>query len=330
LGKVTDATGAVIPNATVKVKNEGTNIERSMVTGELGDYRIAGLEPGFYEVTVSSPGFNTFTQTRVDLSVAQIKRVNAELKVGEVTTTVTVEGGTSQVETETVTLSNIKTSRDYAQLPLSIFGRGWANITNVTAGIQSSGFVVNGARSTANNFTTDGISVNSIISSSVTNNGFSGEVEVLREVKIMTANNSAEYPQVAQFAAVTKSGTNALHGSLYWGNFNSKFSSKRWHDTQSPSFTNHNMVSITNGGPIYIPGVYDGRDKTFYFFSYGAARYRVGNRRFTSVPTPAFRNGDFSALMSDQVPADARIPIIDPLNGMPFANNTGRSGYPLP
>ena len=324
LGTVTDASGAAIPGATVTVRNEGTNMQRTIHTDAEGDYRIAGLEAGSYEVTVTTDGFNTFEQTQVDLTSSQIKRVDAAMEVGDVATTITVEGGTTQIETETVTLTNVKTSRDYTQLPLSIFGRGWANITNVTAGVQSkSGFEVNGARDTANNFTTDGISVNDIISSRNTNNGFSGEVEVLREVKIMTANNRAEYPQIAQFQAVTKSGTNDLHGSLYWGIFNSVFSARNWNDPRDPSFTNHNMFAVTNGGPVYIPKVYDGRNRTFYFFSYGGARYRVGGRKFLQVPTAAFRQGDFSALTAGSLPGADQIVITDPANNdTPFPNNT--------
>lgn len=315
LGTVTDPSGAAVPGAKVTIRNEGTNFSREVTTDASGDYRVAGLEAGSYEITVANTGFKTFKQTEVDLAANQIKRVDTALEVGDVATTITVEGGTSQVETETVTLSNLKTSRDYTQLPLSIFGRGWANVTNVVAGVQSkSGFEVNGARDTGNNFTSDGISVNDIISSRNTPNGFSGEVEVIQEVKIMTANNSAEFPQVAQFAAVTKQGTNELHGSLYWGNFNNKFSARRWQDTTKPSFTNHNMFAITSGGPVYIPGVYDGRDKTFYFFSYGGARYRIGSRNYLTLPTPAFRNGDFSSLLGS-------ITIVDPLNGMPFSEN---------
>ncbi len=315
LGTVTDATGAAVVGAEVTVKNEGTNFVRRITTGEGGDYRVAGLEAGSYEVTVNMQGFKAFTQTKVDLVANQIKRVDVGLEVGELTTKVTVEGGTSQVETETVTLSNVKTSRDYTQLPLSIWGRGWANVTNVTAGVQAeSGFEVNGARDTANNFTSDGISVNDIISSRNTANGFSGEVEVIQEVKIMTANNSAEFPQVAQFAAITKSGTNEPHGSFYWGQFNTKFSARSWQDPVGPSFINYPMFAVTNGGPLYIPGVYDGRDKTFYFFSYGGARFRTGNRSYLSIPTPAFREGDFSSLAGV-------VTIVDPLNGVPFTDN---------
>jgi hypothetical protein len=221
------------------------------------------------------------------------------------------------VETEAATLSNLKTARDFAQLPLSVFGRGWANITNVTAGIQSaSGFEVNGARDTANNFTSDGISVNDMVSSRNTANGFSGDIETFQEIKIVTANSSAEYAQIAQFAAVSKSGTNSPHGSLYWGNFNSNFSSRAWSDRVPVSFVNHNMFALNGGGPVVLPKIYDGRNKTFFFASYSGARYRVGNRLYLVVPTPAMRAGNFSAFAP-------RLTIVDPLaNNAPFANNT--------
>src|SRR6185436_19919914 len=116
----------------VTVKNEGTNLERTIVTDASGDYRISGLEAGFYQVSVVASGFKTFEQTRIDLASAQVKSVDARLELGSIDTRITVEGGASQVETETATLSNLKTSRDFAELPLSIYGRGWLNVTNVT------------------------------------------------------------------------------------------------------------------------------------------------------------------------------------------------------
>ncbi|MBL8179080.1 MAG: carboxypeptidase regulatory-like domain-containing protein [Bryobacterales bacterium] len=316
LGTITDATGSPVPSADVTIRNEGTNIARAAQSDTSGDYRVSGLEAGWYRVDVKAAGFRSFAQTRIDLSSAQIKRVDVRLEVGDVTTTVTVEGGTTQVETETATLSNLKTARDFAQLPLSTQGRGWANITNVTAGVQSaSGFEVNGARDTANNFTSDGISVNDMVSSRNTANGFSGDIETFAEIKILTANSSAEYPQVAQFAAVSKSGGNDPHGSLYWGIFNSKFSSRAWSDRQPVSFTNHNMFALNGGGPVYIPKLYDGRNKTFFFASYSGARYRIGNRMIFSVPTAAMRGGDFSSLAG-------RINLVDSLaGGQPFAGN---------
>lgn len=316
LGNVTDPTGAAVPDAKVVVKNEGTNLVREIMTDSGGDYRVSGIEPGFYRVIVTATGFRTFEQTRVDLASSQAKRIDAKLEVGEISSTVTVEGGATQIETETASLSNLKTSRDFGQLPLSVFGRGWANVTNVTAGIQSSsGFEVNGARDTANNFTADGISVNDMISSRNTANGFSGDIETFQEIKILTANTSAEYAQVAQFAAVSKQGTNGYHGSLYWGIFNSNFSARAWSDRVPPSFTNHNMFAVNGGGPVIIPHLYNGKNRTFFFASYSGARYRIGNRMYMIVPTPAMRNGDFSALAG-------KINLVDPLNGgQPFPGN---------
>jgi carboxypeptidase family protein len=323
LGTVTDPSGAVVTGATVTVKNEGTNIERTMVTDGNGDYRIAGLEVGRYQVSVSAPGFKTFVRSRNVLDSSQIKRVDASLEVGEATNTVTVVGDVGQLETETSSLSNVKTSQDFVQLPQSVFGRGWPNVVFVTAGVQSGdgatngccGVVINGARDTANNFTSDGITVNDVVGGRQTANGFpGGDIESYQELKIMTANNSAEYPQVAQLSMIGKSGSNEVHGSFYWGNFNSRFNARAWNDPTKPSFENHNMFAVNNGGPVIIPKLYNGKDRTFYFFHYSGSRYRTGSRARISVPTAAFRQGDFSALLG-------KITIRDPLTGIPFPNN---------
>ena len=212
----------------------------------------------------------------------------------------TVEGGVGQLETETATLSNVKPARDFIELPLSQFGRGDINVLYVTAGVNMLGccdVVINGARGGGINFTADGAAVNNQAYSGRTANGTSMTVEAFKEAKIITSNAPAEYGQVSQVAIVSKSGENTLHGSVYWGNTNSITYARSFYDSEKPSFVNYNMFNINNGGPVYIPGLYDGRDKTFYFFDYGGARYRVGNRIRTSVPTPAFRQGDFSALL---------------------------------
>lgn len=316
LGNIRDSAGAAVAGATVTLTNEGTNDERKQTTDEAGDYRFSGILAATYRVSVEFSGFKVHITKGITVNVSEIKRVDATLEVGDVASSVTVEGGSvAHIETETVTLSNVKTAKDYAELPLSIYGRGWANVTNVVAGVQaSSGFEVNGARDTANNFTSDGVSVNDIISSRNTPNGFSGDVENFKELKVMTANNSAEYAQVAQFSAISKSGENTPHGSLYWGNYNSFTSARAWQDPTSPGFENFNQYMANIGGPVYIPHLYNGKNKTFFFFSYSGAAYRTGSRAQISVPPASFRQGDFSSLL----PA---ITIVDPLTGIPFANN---------
>jgi hypothetical protein len=316
LGNVRDSAGTSVPGALVKLINEGTNDERRQTTDESGDYRFSGILAGTYRVSIEASGFRGHITKGITVNVSEIKRVDAALEVGDVTTSVTVEGGSvAHIETEAATLSNVKTARDYAELPLSVYGRGWSNVTNVVAGVQtSSGFEVNGARDTANNFTSDGVSVNDIISSRQTANGFSGDIENFKELKVMTANNSAEYAQVAQFSAVSKSGENTMHGSFYWGNYNSFTSARSWQDPTSPGFENFNQYMVNNGGPVYIPHLYNGKNKTFYFFSYSGAAYRTASRTQISVPPLAFRQGDFSSLLPS-------IAILDPLTGNPFPDN---------
>ncbi|PYQ21886.1 MAG: hypothetical protein DMF79_07140, partial [Acidobacteria bacterium] len=316
LGTVKDPTGAAVPGVTVEVVNAGTRATRTVTTDATGDYRVPNLEPGRYGVSAALTGFKRWAREEIVLAANQIKRIDVDLAVGDMNTTVTVAAEATPLATETPTLSNVKSGRDFTQLPLSIYGRGWSNVTSVTAAVQSADgqMVVNGARDSANNFTADGVSVNDIISSRQMPNGFQMEVEAFGEVKVQTANNSAEYPQVAQFIGVSKAGENTPHGSLYWGNFNSYFSARGFFDTEKPSHVNHNMFAATLGGPVYIPKVYDGHDKTFFFFSYGGARYRTGNRSFVSVPSPAFRNGDFSAIAG-------QVTIVDPETGVPFPGN---------
>jgi carboxypeptidase family protein/TonB-dependent receptor-like protein len=322
LGSVRDSNGAAVPGSVVEIINNGTHFSRKVTTDEQGDYRVSNLEPGRYSVSVTATGFRRWLQSEVTLDSNQIRRVDAEMAVGEIANTVTITAEGSALATETATLANVKSGREFTQLPLSIFGRGWANITNVTAAVQSANgqFVVNGARDTANNFTSDGVVVNDIVSSRNMPNGFQMEVESFREVKVQTTNNSAEFAQVAQFIGISKAGENNFHGSLYWGNFNSIFSARSFFDSGDPAFVNHNMFATTIGGPVRFPKklfgplAYDGQDKTFFFFSYGGARYRTGNRSYVSVPTTAFRNGDFSAIA-------AKVTIVDPETGSPFLNN---------
>ena len=313
LGTVRDSAGASVPGAKVLLLNEGSNDERVQMTDSAGDFRFSGLSNGRYRVTVEAPGFKSHITNGVNVDLSQIRRVDATLEIGEVTSSVNVEGvSAAHIETESATLSVVSTARDFAELPMSVYGRAWINVAKVAAGVQSSsGLEVNGARDSANNFTADGLSANDIVSSRQTPNGFSGDIEAFQEMKVSTTNNSAEYAQVAQFAAVSKSGENTPHGGFFWGNYNSATGARSWQDTTGPAFENYNQFTAMNGGPVIIPHLYNGKDHTFYFFTYGGARYRTGARYQTSVPTEAFRAGDFSSLLGS-------INVLDPLTGSPF------------
>jgi hypothetical protein len=317
LGNVRDSAGAVVPGAKVTLTNQGTDDVRRQTTDTAGDYRFSGILAGQYSVAVEAPGFKTRLVKDISVDLSQIRRVDATLEVGDVSTTVTVEGGSGgHIDTESAVLSVITTAQDFAELPMSVYGRSWVNIAKVSAGVQTaSGVEVNGGRDTANNFTADGLSANDIVSSRQTPNGFSGDIEAFQEMQVTTANNSAEYAQIAQFAAISKSGQNTEHGSVFFSNYNNHLSARSWQNpTSVPGFENYNQFSVTNGGPVYLPHLYNGKDKTFYFFTYGGARYRTNAESDISVPTAAFRSGDFSALLGS-------IPILDPTTGKQFTGN---------
>ena len=317
LGNVRDAAGSAVPGAKVTLTNQGTNDMRKQTTDAAGDFRYSGILAGRYNVAVEAAGFKARLTKDIDVSLSQIRRVDAALEVGDVSTTVTVEGGSGgHIDTESAVLSVISTAQDFAELPMSVYGRAWINVAKVSAGVQaSSGVEVNGGRDNANNFTADGLSANDIVSSRSTPNGFSGDIESFQEMQVTTANNSAEFAQVAQFSAISKSGQNTPHGSVFFANYNNHLSARSWaNPTSVPGFENYNQFSATNGGPVYIPHLYNGKDKTFYFFSYGGARYRTNAENEISVPTAAFRGGDFSALLGS-------IPILDLTTGKQFTGN---------
>jgi hypothetical protein len=316
LGTVHDSSSTVVSGAAVTLTNQGTNEQRAGTTDVAGDYRFAALPAGVYRVSVKASGFKLFVAKDITLDSSRIRRVDATLELGDVTTTVTVEGGNvAAIETESATLSGVKTATEFANLPFSALGRGWNNLAAATAGVASqSGFETNGGADTANNFTADGVSVNDVVSSRQTANGFGGDIETFSEFKVITTNASAEYAQMGQYIAVSKTGTNMYHGTAFWANYNSFSQARKWTDRSAPAFTNYNQFMGNFGGPVVIPHLYNGKNKTFYFVTYGGARLPQGARTYLNVPTQAFRNGDFSSLLPSIV-------ITDPTTGQAFANN---------
>ncbi|MGA3164978.1 MAG: TonB-dependent receptor [Terriglobia bacterium] len=325
LGTVTDPNGAVVPGASIEVKNTGTTFSRKVTSDDIGNYRVPNLDPGTYSVVAVVPGFSRWVGEGFSLNANQIQRVDIQLAIGQVATSVTVEARGTTLETETATLSNVHTSTEMTQLPMSIYGRSVFNVLSVTAAVQSTnGIIVNGARDNTNSYTVDGVAADDLVSSRQSPDNYQIDIEGIQEVKAQTTNNSAEYTQAAQFIGVTKSGGNQVHGSVLWENFNSYFSTRDFFDYTStkPSFTNNNEFAGTFGGPVYIPHLYNGRDKTFFFFSYGGQRYRIGARGYVPVPTAAFRQGDFSAISSAVTIRDPQTGTpSDPTTWQPFPNN---------
>ena len=326
-GLVKDQSGAVVPGATVKVRNIGTNAEATSVTDATGGYVAAQLPVGRYTVTVELSGFKAFVRADLELHVADRLRVDATLQTGAISETVMVTGATPTVQTETSEISTLINSTQVSQMPLN--GRNLVQLVAMQPGVSStltstlgvglSGLTsvfVNGNRSSQNNWMIDGADNNDVGSNLALINYVN--VDAVSEVKILRSNYSAEFGRSggAQVNVVTKSGTNAVHGSAFEFLRNDAF------DARGP----FNFIDFNNDGkPDPTPLSYHNfgataglplkKDKLFLFWAEEARRIRsvrVGGVSNTRVPTARQRAGDFSEFSTT---------IVDPASGLPFAGN---------
>jgi len=319
LGTVTDSTGAVIPGAKVTVRNEGTNISQETVTDERGDYSVSHLNPGSYTVSVAQQGFKRFTKTSIVLETASTVRVDASLEVGELTSEVTVTGGGAPlVESEASNVAGIRTNEVMERMPLNVrgnFNGFYYTMLQLTPGAQQgsgSAFSLGGTRGNQNQFTLDGTSTNSPMFGNAIGPA-QATMESTRELRIDLANNKAEYSVPGQVTGTSKSGENTLHGSLFYYHDNGAFNARNTFSTRVPFAIAHDTGGSL-GGPIYIPKVYNGKNRTFFFTTYETFPSRSERIAAPNVPTLAFRKGDFSNLLPNVV-------IKDPFTGIPFSGN---------
>ena len=300
-GTVTDQSGAAVPGARVTVKNLETGMARSTVTGPRGRYEVSSLQVGEYEVTVSMPGFQTSVRTGIELTVGRTAVVDHTLQVGEVAQTVTITGEAPMIETTSATVTQLVDEKRVEDLPLN--NRDLTQLTFLQPGVlkvprarggvfsgMGDTMTVAGARGTQNLFLLDGVS-----NSDLSNNaqGASGSyigAETVKEFQIVTNNYSAEYQSAAGaiVSAVTKSGTNTLHGSAFWTLRNDNLDAARWEDNAfgggvKPEFK-RNQFGGSLGGPI-------ARDRTFFFASYEGTRERQASTQTARVPSADAHRG---------------------------------------
>jgi len=336
-GTVTDSSGAVVPNAKVTATRLETNIKSAAQTNAFGNYTIAQLVEGTYEVRVQAPGFKELRLQGVMLTARDVRRVDASLQVGSVETAVEVKSGATLIETETARINDTKGAAQLAMLPLNA-RRIWEYLAlspNVLQTMDESSTIrYAGSRANQSDYTIDGTSVSSAISNTQIGPTMN-RIESFAEVKIDMANNAAEFGTIGQVTVITKSGTNALHGSLFDYYQTPWFRARNTFALQRTAGVTH-VPGGSIGGPVYLPKLYDGRSKTFFYVDSETSRGSAVNQLLNpTVPLPAWRNGDFSAL------AGARI--LDPLTAQQFPGNRIPAGrinpvsqkiqdrfYPLP
>jgi len=306
-GVVSDAQGAVVPNATVTVTNTATGDVRTASSTSQGTYSIAKLPVGIYDVTVKAANFKVFVVKHVEVDVSTVQTVNAQLQVGNISEEVTVEASTVQVETNSGALANTVEGNEVRELPLN--GRNFVELTQLTPGVSpidsfntvhkgleaGVDFSVNGNNTTGNLFLVDGVNNNDIGSNRTIL--IYPSLQAIDEMKILTNSYGAEYGQASGgvISIITRSGTNKFHGGVFYSGRNTALNANDYFNNQHGvprSVVHRNDYGFNVGGPVV-------KDKLFFFESEEWNKEVRGATRFASVPTLAEIGGDFSVLRTN-------------------------------
>jgi hypothetical protein len=308
-GIVTDPQHAVVPGAEVTVTNTGTNIAQTIKTDASGTYLVSPLDPGSYTVSVSSPGFQTLIRNGIELTVGQSADVDLQLVVGVATTRVEVNTTAPILNTESGSLGQVVSNTQVVNLPLN--GREFTEIAQLSPGavfLAATGNTQNVRPEAVNGNVISGISGQQTVflldGADVTEYHEGGtyiqtSIDALQEFSVEQNSYSAEFSGGGgTFNSTTKSGTNKFHGDLFEFLRNEKLDARNFFALQRNELK-RNQFGGTFGGPVLIPKLYNGRDKTFFFLSYEGERQLQGNVTVTPVPTAAQRNGSFTKPIYD-------------------------------
>jgi hypothetical protein len=325
-GLVKDSTNAVIPGAAVTARDVATDVSYKSVTNDVGYYTFRTLIPGTYTITVQQQSFKTLERRGIVLQVGDHVDVDLILEVGQTTQQVTVTGLASAVRVDDAQTGMVIDNQRIQQLPeydrnVLAFAQLVANVngTSEQEG-QTSDFRINGGRSAQAEYYVDGTAVTTGYAHNVPSSIPS--MEAVGEFNVVTNGLSAEYGRLSGGGVVlmTRSGTNQFHGSLYEYMRNQDLNANTWSSNRygEPIGVFHdNVFGGTIGGPVAIPKVYNGHDKTFFFFNYEGTRHVSGsNATLGGVPTALERQGNFSqSLIGNGVP----VVVYDPGTGVPTA-----------
>ncbi len=352
LGRVSDATGAVVPGAQVKLRRVATGEVRETTTSATGDYSFPLIEIGDYTVTTQAAGFKTQEKRGITVQIQQKARIDFELAVGETSEKVEVTAAAVQLRTDDAAVGQVIDNRRVVELPLN--GRNIATLAVLTPGVQfgrRQGFdgtggspipgrmvsvSANGQRDINQQVTIDGVTA---MGSQVNVMVFTPSVDAIEEFKVQTSSYSAEYGQNsgAHVQISLKAGTNQLRGTLYEFLRNDKLAAEDYFlnfglpagtERRTKNALRRNQFGAFVSGPVVLPKLYDGRNRTFWSFNYEGLRETLEVTREAFWFPEAFRRGDFSALLTplvrNGVPVRAPIVIHDPVTGEPFRDATGR------
>ena len=321
VGTVQDGSNAVIPGATVVARNNANNLRWTGVSGNAGEFTIPNLQPGQYTVTVEKEGFRKLEETGIELQIDQTARLVLALQVGAVEQTVEVHAEVPVLNTANAATGDVIVSREMSELPLD--ARDYTDLAFLVPGVtpsaqgsNSGNMNINGSRPDNTNYLIDGFSNQSPRSGGAL---AKPSLDAMQEFKMQTSSFSAEYGRLGGgvMNMALKTGTNQLHGSAFEFVRNDKFDARNFFDI-GKSKLRRNQFGATLNGPIYIPKLYNGRDRTFFLVSWESYREISGNNRLGVIPTELEHNGNFSQTRDTK---GKLISLLDPFANTPFAGN---------
>ncbi|HTC32735.1 MAG TPA: carboxypeptidase regulatory-like domain-containing protein, partial [Bryobacteraceae bacterium] len=325
-GTVRDPAGLPLPQAVVTLHNTDENTTRSALSDENANFLFENLKPGHYTVTGTKEGFASSPTVEVELVARQSARVDLPLSLAQVNQNIKVEAAAEQIDTENATVGDTRGTDQLVQMPLNFRAQTTSPLAALALSpsviTDSQGNIqVGGATYSMTGYSVDGISTANVTSNGSLQNAYPSS-EGLAELKVTAFNNSAEFSQVADITFITKSGTNLMHGSLF------EYLQNDVLDATILNFTSKapkrfNTFGGSLGGPVMIPHLYNGRDKTFFFVDYEGNRRRTATPEQYLVPTLAERGGDLNGLpIISPTTGQPTSVAINPFNGTPFPNNT--------
>ncbi len=328
-GGVKDPTGGVIPSAAVSVTNTATNVTLTTQTNAEGRFTIPNLIPGSYKLTASFQGFKNLERGNIPLRVGDRLELDLTMEIGASSEHVTVSSDVPLLRTEDTQMGLVIDNRRIQELPQ--YDRNPLAFAMLTPNVTGSAgdLRINGGRTGQTEYFLDGVPLTTGYDHSVPASYPSREA--IGEFKVITNGLSAEFGRLSGGALVmvTKSGGNDFHGSVYEFFRNQAMNATDWNTNRfgrKKGVFHDNVFGGTFGGPVWIPKVYKGKDKTFFFLNFEGTRRRTGSNAATAgVPTALERQGDFS---QSRVDAGLKVQIFDPLTGKLEGNRVKRDPFP--
>jgi hypothetical protein len=334
-GTAQDSSGAVLPDTQITLHSIDENTDRIVKADAAGDYSLENVLAGRYSVHARCDGFTDTTVSGITLAARQDLRLTITMAVAAQATTVEVTSAANEINTENAVLSDTQGTAEIGQLPLNFRAATTSPLAALTtsANVQTDNqgnVAIGGATSNMVGFSVDGISTVNVFSSAAGTNPYPS-AEGIAELKVAAFNNNAEFSQVGDVTFTTKAGTNKYHGTLFEYLQNDVLDAHVYSFPQKAP-KRFNTFGGSIGGPVSIPHLYNGHDKTFFFFDYEGNRRRTSEAEQYAVPSSFDRMGDLDDLApafptygdigDNSKPANTPLPLNNPSTGQAFANNT--------